>query len=380
VESPATLDVESGFDFVSNRADPLDDGGYHGTGTASVLASTEAGDVLGAAPRATLVPMRVAQQGILRPEPVLLGSGTVRLRKAIRLAIQRDCHVISISLGWLGNRALHEAVKAARNANLVVVAAAGNYTGPFVVWPGRYSEVICMSGCDARRSVWGGSAFGSAVDFSAPAEDVWKAGFDDSGSHVAVQSSGTSFATAMTAGVAALWLAYHGRDALLERYAASGAKLSDVFREVLKLSADERPRGAWGWGPIVNVERALATPLPAPETFLAGRDLEGADLTETLALRPVDSLVHASEILGRSTDETREALARAYGVAESDLEGLPEGMGDELAFHALLTGWPQTETPLASEALAAPTVDRAIAITAVDRAQLSERLSAHLRV
>jgi thermitase len=248
IESPTTLDIASGFDFVAGDPDALDDAGFHGTGTASVLASTEVGELIGAAPRAVPVPMRVAQQGWLRPEPVLLGSGTVRLRKAIRLAIERGCHVISISLGWLGNRALHDAVREASAANIIIVAAAGNYTGPFVVWPGRYPEVVCMSGCDANRSVWGGSAFGSGVDFSAPAEDVWKAGFD--GREAVVEpSSGTSFASALTAGVAALWLAHHGRQALLERYAQSEVRLTEVFRKVLTAAAREVPSGgALGWG------------------------------------------------------------------------------------------------------------------------------------
>ncbi|MEI4908484.1 hypothetical protein Q8G40_30845, partial [Klebsiella pneumoniae] len=51
------------YDFIGNKSgakDPMDYSGSpgHGTGTASVVASREAGKVIGAAPKATLVPLR----------------------------------------------------------------------------------------------------------------------------------------------------------------------------------------------------------------------------------------------------------------------------------------------------------------------------------
>ncbi|HEV2853182.1 MAG TPA: S8 family serine peptidase [Thermoanaerobaculia bacterium] len=58
-----------------------------------------------------------------------------RLRKAIYHAVDKaGCHVISISLGWLKNKGVHEAVKYAVGKNVIVLAAAGNSVG-FVVWP-----------------------------------------------------------------------------------------------------------------------------------------------------------------------------------------------------------------------------------------------------
>jgi len=329
VESAATLDIASGHDFVDDRADPLDDAGFHGTGTASVLASTEAGELMGAAPRATLIPLRVAEQGLLLPEPVLLESGAARLRDAIDHAIAVGCHVISISLGWFENAALHRAIRRAWDSDIIIVAAAGNYTGPLVVWPGRYPETLCMSGCDADRRVWGGSAFGVGVDFSAPAEDVWKARGNVAGVE---RSSGTSFATALAAGVAALWLAHHGRAALLARYAGTGIKLAEVFRRVLTLSSDEKPGGllSFGWGPIINAERALGTPLPAPA------DIERSPERELVAINErTSSLARALDLLGREPVDGRALLARSYGVSERVLESVPAGFGDELVFHAL---------------------------------------------
>jgi subtilisin family serine protease len=344
VESSATLDIASGYDYVRDTADPLDDAGFHGTGTASVLASTEAGELMGAAPRAALVPLRVAEQGFLRPEPVLLSSGAARLRDSIYRAIDRGCHVISISLGWLANAALHRAIHSAWNHDIITIAAAGNYTGPLVVWPGRYAEVICMSGCDADRRIWAGSSFGAGVDFSAPAEDVWKAKGNERGVE---RSSGTSFATALTAGVAALWLAHHGRDQLLARYSPSGIKLAEVFRRVLQLSSDERPRGLFssGWGPIINARRALETPLPAPAEVpqLAARELVAVN-------EQGSSLARAVDLLGVDAAEGRARLASTFGVTERTLANIPPGFGDELMFHAALdaeaaSGWLESAQP-----------------------------------
>lgn len=105
-ERAGALDVGAGKDYVDDDPDPLDEDGFHGTGTASVLMSGEQAQVVGVAPDATLIPFRVAQKGKIRPAPVIWRNGTRHLRDAIRKGIQENCHVVSISLGWLGNSAL----------------------------------------------------------------------------------------------------------------------------------------------------------------------------------------------------------------------------------------------------------------------------------
>ena len=44
-----------------------------------------------------------------------------------------------------------------------------------VVWPARFDECIAVAGVDARGAKWRGSCSGSAVDVSAPAQNVWRA-------------------------------------------------------------------------------------------------------------------------------------------------------------------------------------------------------------
>ena len=369
MERPRGIDTDSGYDFVDDDTSALDKDGFHGTGTASVMMSGAGIDILGVAPKVTLVPMRVAQKGFLRPAPVLLRSGMRRLRKAIARAIDEECDVISISLGWLGNTALHDVIQRAWEKNIIIVAAAGNFTGPLIVWPARYRECICMAGCDSLRGIWEGSARGSRVDFTGPAQDVWKAGFDRS-RESPMQSSGTSFATAMTAGVAALWLAFHGRDKLIEKYGDEGIRLTEVFRTVIKRSADPKPR-SWfgGFGGIVNAERALRTPLPEAREVRKSFELEAMmEGIDTPAGPQGPSLNTALEILGEDHAEGRRRLADGLGVSEGDLDTIAVGCGDELAFHTILA---MGQSGMAArESLSAPVLERS---------QMSERLNSQLQ-
>jgi len=74
--------------------------------------------------------------------------------------------------------------------------------------------------CNNAREPWEGSSRGKAVAVTAPGENVWVAQPGDAGGlgTDVGPGSGTSFAVATVAGMAALWLAYHGRDNLLSRY------------------------------------------------------------------------------------------------------------------------------------------------------------------
>ena len=77
---------------------------------------------------------------------------------------------------------------------------------------------------------------------------------------------------AITAGVCALWLAYHGRDQLIQRYGASN--LASVFKEILVTAGVDTPAGwdrqKYGAG-ILDASQVLEAPLPdtAPAGGLA---------------------------------------------------------------------------------------------------------------
>jgi DNA/RNA endonuclease G (NUC1)/subtilisin family serine protease len=207
---------------------PLDNPG-HGTGTASVVASRETLKITGSAPAARLVPIRCIESVVRITQS--------RVARAIEYATEQGCHVITMSLGGLWSRSLAVAVERAIDNNVIVLAAAGNCVG-IVVWPARFDRCIAVGGCNVGDGTWKGSCHGEAVDISAPAQHVYRASRkpDDPDPSAYGPGEGTSFAVALTAGVAALWLAHHGRQKLIDGL-APGEKLQDRFVRLLRQTA-----------------------------------------------------------------------------------------------------------------------------------------------
>lgn len=343
---PNRIRADLGKDFVSNDLVTKDRDGNHGLGTASVIISTDnsqsqvedGGVIFGIAPEAELIPLRVAKKRPLVPIPVLLRSGMRRLRDAILYAIEQPekCHVISISLGWLKYKYLHDAIKEAVKHNVIICAAAGN-VWPWVVWPARYPEVIAVAGCTAQRKKWQWSSRGKSVEVTAPAQNVWRAIVNDDGIPAVEASGGTSFAVATTAGIAALWLAHHGRDYLLDRYQGEFT-LSTVFRKVLTEACDAPPEdhnGDFGVG-IVNAEATLKRELPT----LAQMRGSMFGTFDSFASVPADNSIGGLAKLEDTFDllpkkALRENLASMLDVDVEELDRHLMGLGDELTFHLL---------------------------------------------
>lgn len=230
---PRVADNPRSANFVEpgqRPVDPMRGSGNlgHGTATGSVVASPEAGRVRGTAPEAELVPVRC-----IRSVAVFNQS---RVAQAIDHARRNDAHVITMSLGGVPSWALHSAVRKAVKANIIVVAAAGNCVET-VVWPARYDEVIAVGGINFKDLPWKGSCSGRSVDISGPAELVLRADARDGADLSKVGGGqGTSFATAHLAGIAACWLAHHGRDALIAKLRL-GKTLQDLFKAMIASTA-----------------------------------------------------------------------------------------------------------------------------------------------
>ena len=223
------------YDVLDHDPDPTDPltgaNPGHGTGTASVAVSPESLRVAGSAPEATLMPIRAITS--------VIEVSQVSVAEAINLAVDEGAYVISMSLGGVPAAALERAVRRAVAADVIVLAAAGNCVRT-VVWPARYEDCIAVAGTNAADGVWKGTCRGPAVDISAPAQNVYKA---STSSFVAVeQGQGTSFAVALVAGIAALWLAHHGRADVIAAARARGQTVQDMFSRLLRATA-RRPEG-----------------------------------------------------------------------------------------------------------------------------------------
>lgn len=235
----------------------------HGTATGSVVASRGKGQMSGSAPKAKLVPIRcITDVKIFYTGPVTA---------AIVHARTSGCDVISMSLGGLPGGALNAAIRDAEEAGCIVLAAAGNCV-KIVVYPAAYENVIAVAGVDHQDKPWKGTSQGDAIDISAPAENVYVARRTpaDPQEDKVEPGQGTSFAVALTAGVAALWLAHHGRNAVRNEAQKRGISVQALFRAALQQTARTPAEWPEGMGPgVVNAEALLKLGLGSIEIAAA---------------------------------------------------------------------------------------------------------------
>ena len=313
----------------------IGDSSQHGTKTASVIISGSGPDapaapldpfVSGVAPAAMLVPIRTTKTATI--------WNTRHLIKAIRYATNdQPCDVISISLGGPSSpKALHRAVTDAEAAGIIVLCGAGNVFGPIrgVAYPAAFDEVIAVAASQFGDVEWDGSCRGPEVDITAPGASVWCARTVKKNNTVTfdvARDSGTSFATAGVAGIAALWLSFHGRDALALKYGESG--IPAVFKQMLQGSCNVPagwPTDTFGPG-IASACNLLNMPLPdVPPISLLATGRKPASFDDA----PLEKLVHLVYPAPRSG--VALTMAAVLRVEEPMLPSALSGVGDEIVF------------------------------------------------
>jgi subtilisin family serine protease len=188
--------VLAGYDFVNDDADASDDYG-HGTAVAGVIASAGNNGLGGAG---------VAFGCLMLPVKVCGADGTApysAIADGIRYAVDHGARVINISLvGDQASATLQDAVNYAWERNAVIVAAAGNTGGPTPEYPAACQNAVAVSSLalnDARSTF---SSYGPHVALAAPGEGIWTTQMRADPRFG--EWSGTSFASPIVAGVAAL--------------------------------------------------------------------------------------------------------------------------------------------------------------------------------
>ncbi|MGI2906724.1 S8 family peptidase [Tolypothrix sp. VBCCA 56010] len=351
--------LAKGYDFLKKDKDPKDElerspgevinNPGHGTSTASIAISPRGrqGDYLsgkavtGVAPGAKVVPLRVSYSVVL--------LSVQNLAEAIEYAADNNIHVLSISLGTgFFNQRLRSAIIYAQKRGVIIVAASGTFV-PYVVWPAAYDEVIAVTGSNVLRQIWSGASRGPQVDVTAPAEKVWYAKvekIDNELRYNILQGSGTSFSAPLVAGVAALWLSYHGREQLIKRYGAE--KIPFIFNQILRDSCEKFPTwkpNKFGAG-IVNAEKVLAAPLPdnlsrtnfAPAIALQQHPAIDNGRLETFAHlfeKQLSDSQPKANFIAPAKDNTKlqASLAELLQTTETQLPQRLKEVGQELAFH-----------------------------------------------
>jgi hypothetical protein len=127
----------SAIDIVDGDSLP-EDGHQHGTHIASIIAGQ--GAAWGIAPGVSLMPVRVLDDN---------NSGTeLDLVEGLWHAIDNGAQVINLSLTfgpeYVPSSAMSAALRAARDAGIVVVGAAGNDAGTSALWPAASPHVIAV--------------------------------------------------------------------------------------------------------------------------------------------------------------------------------------------------------------------------------------------
>jgi hypothetical protein len=289
------LQPAEGFDYFACRddpADPLTEAPLplearqpgHGTGTSTILASPHVSPscnppepngadghpedrVVGIAPAAHVIPVRVtdgvilgfprASKKIMELQGVSFDARARALAAGLYHAIQRHASVISMSLGGAcadddvqrkANEELQQWILNAESQGIVIVAAAGQYPMPGfarqfffrdypVTFPGSFPSSLAVAASSIYGIPWTQTSRGPKVDVTAPGFAVWRSkptlGSPTPRDEITV-GNGTSFSTAITAGVAAIWVQYWSRDWLQQRY---GPATAAAFRLAVRRSA-----------------------------------------------------------------------------------------------------------------------------------------------
>jgi hypothetical protein len=192
------VDDVIGWDFDDDDNDPSEGGSSHGTGVAGCASEVTDNGILGAGigfsarimcVKATpwYMNMDVSYQGMVYAADN--GADIINCSWAVDTSVQYQQNIINAI--W--------------EENVLIIAGAGNRGNDEMMYPAAYEHVMAVAGTEQNDFKAEFSSYGTWVDISAPAEDIWLTCFEDDFQ----ERSGTSYASPLTAGAAALLRAYY---------------------------------------------------------------------------------------------------------------------------------------------------------------------------
>ena len=242
--------VLPGVDLTSGAPTPsgsIDTDG-HGTAMAGLIVghghgSHDEDGILGIAPSAKVLPIRVSRAS---------AGNTGSARQAVTWAVSHGASVICMAFGSNSrDEATASEMLAALNANVVLVAAAGNITqgSRSVEYPAAYPGVVAVAGTDEHGNHSKVSVTGNLITIAAPSDNI-PSTYNNGGYAI---GSGTSSSTAIVAGAAAL-----------VRSRFPNLTAGEVVNRLTATAIDKGPPGRddeYGYG-LINLVGALTAKVP----------------------------------------------------------------------------------------------------------------------
>lgn len=203
----------------------------HGTHVAGIIAASK-GPAKGIAPNCELLSLKVLGHS---------GMGSnASVAQAVQFALEAKADLVCMSLGSARPDAqLHDALKRATEAGVIVVCAAGN-DGGAVDYPAAFPETIAVGAVDREGKVCEFSSRGKEITVAAPGQDITSTWLADGYATI----SGTSMAAPFVAGVLALYVAAQRKQGLRVDSAAAVKALASTCRDAGAAGKDDH----YGWG------------------------------------------------------------------------------------------------------------------------------------
>lgn len=181
----------------------FNDNSGHATALAGLIcADSNDCEISGINPNVDLYDVKVLNTNLQAP--------VSKIVEGIYWGIENNVDIINMSFGTTSNSTiLHNAVKEAYNAGILLIAAAGNDSSNGVLYPAAYPEVLSVGSTDSNGNVVEEYANGNQVDIYAPGTQIISTGILDG----YTTGCGTSLSTAEITGVASVLMSKDGATA-----------------------------------------------------------------------------------------------------------------------------------------------------------------------
>jgi thermitase len=306
----------------------------HGTHVAGIAAATTNNGIgiSGVGIKAKVGSLKACQ---CYPDPIFCLTGICSefdIAQALDHASDQGYHVINMSFGGPHTQTMQAAINGALEAGLVLVASAGNaYLHNEPSYPAAYDGVVAVAATDYYDNLASFSNFGNWVEVAAPGVDILSTypaagclGITDCYSYM----SGTSMASPVVAGAAALVFASLGGDSIITSPQLRDEVIGAILANADQTGALGQNMLAWTQYGRLNVYAALnGTTSHLPNLSVSAYKIRGtkyADLTWSGATTDVNvyrdgGLLATTVNDGLYTDETlgKGGGSATYKVCEA---------------------------------------------------------------